>query len=199
MFNSENIKNNKKQGLSARLTEAPSKRAERHGFSIGEVMLSVFILGTVLTVIMNMYVTGLNELMDERDSIIASLLAQEGVELVRNIRDNNWVNGDESFLGDIEEDDDCRIDYNDANTSVACDVGSYVLSDNSFTYDHDSGTPTEFARRIIIADTGSEREILSLATWNNTSPPVDKDSCTVSSKCVFSESILTKWGEIQVP
>ena len=80
----------------------------------------------VLTAIISLYSVGLRELMDERDNVISSLLAQEGIELVRNIRDNEWaLNG--SMLdsnSELEVSTGCRIDIN----SDSCNGTDYVLS-----------------------------------------------------------------------
>lgn len=59
------------------------------GFSIGEVMVAMFILLVGMVDAIFLTVRSMGELYDSRDAIIATLLAQEGVELVRNVRDNN--------------------------------------------------------------------------------------------------------------
>ncbi len=61
----------------------------KKGFSIGEVMIAMFILvvGIISAVFLSAKSTG--QIGDSRNAIIAASLAQEGVELVRNIRDNS--------------------------------------------------------------------------------------------------------------
>jgi len=168
---------------------------KKSGFSIGEVILAVFILGVTLTTIMSLYITGLKELMDERDNVIASLLAQEGVELVRNIRDNNWVNDNDSFE-DVDENTGCAMDMN----SNSCDSTNFSLNYNGAYYVVGSGS--KFSRKIIIEDPGSdpeERTVLCLVSWNSSTPLDEKDKCTASGKCVFSEASLSEWGNPDLP
>jgi len=163
----------------------------RQGFSIGEVVLSVFVLGIIALSIITMYVVGLNEITDERDNVIAALLAQEGVELVRNIRDDNWVTGGNSFNG-IGATTNCSLDYSD-NTCG----GDFMLNYNG-TFYVQGGIDTKFKRRIQIIGSGDNRTVTSLVTWNSSgNPPMASNiaTCTTGNKCVFSESVLTEWGE----
>ncbi|MDD5651926.1 MAG: hypothetical protein PHX98_00825 [Candidatus Moranbacteria bacterium] len=183
-------------------------KGKKSGFSIGEVMLAVFILGITLTALISLYVTGINELIDERDSVVASLLAQEGVELMRNVRDNNWVDtsSPDSFdgIGSAGSTETCTIDIDDNNPF--CTGSDYSLYYSSDFYTHNGGDNTEFKRKIIISDpdaSGSdeERKVISIATWNNKDIATDFDDsnyetdCTTANKCVFSEAVLTRWGE----
>lgn len=62
------------------------------GFTLVEVMVVVSIavvglLGISSLSMQNIQVQNINN-----DELVASMLAQEGVELMRNIRDNNWIN-----------------------------------------------------------------------------------------------------------
>lgn len=65
------------------------KNTIKRGFSIGEVMIAMFILlvGIIGAVFLSARSTA--QIGDSRNAIIAASLAQEGVELVRNVRDNN--------------------------------------------------------------------------------------------------------------
>lgn len=188
------------------------------GFSIGEVTLSVFILGVTMLTILTLYADGLKSFQDERDSVIASMLAQEGVEITRNVRDNNWARRD--AVNDTDPDvfdrfdvssggaeNDCRvsydlytinvdneIDYNDP--AISCNGSSYVLNiDGNSFYTHRAGSPTKFRRRIVLNYLDSENLIVtSLVSWGNIDPPDSISGCTVEDKCVFSQSTLTEWG-----
>jgi Tfp pilus assembly protein PilV len=59
------------------------------GFSIGEVMVAVFIMLVGIVGAIMLTARSIQDLGDSRESIVATLLAQEGTELVRNLRDNN--------------------------------------------------------------------------------------------------------------
>ena len=71
---------------------------KRKGFSIGEVLLAIFVLSIGMIATFSLFNAGIKNLQNERDLIVASLLAQEGVEVVRNIRDNNWAERDFSDI-----------------------------------------------------------------------------------------------------
>lgn len=65
------------------------KNITKKGFSIGEVMIAMFILVTGIIGAVFLSAKSTAQIGDSRNAIIAASLAQEGVELVRNIRDNS--------------------------------------------------------------------------------------------------------------
>lgn len=195
----------------------------KRGFSIGEAILSVFILGITMLTILSLYSQGLHEFQDERDSIIASMLAQEGVEIARNIRDNNWAKRDgiteitprafDLFDTDISTNstkNDCIVSYKPysvngdgeiiySNPAIDCNESNYVLNINpNGFYTHESGSDTKFRRRLLLDYRHSEKRMIvtSLVSWDNSDPPTTNltINCVVGKKCVFSQTTLTEWG-----
>ncbi len=173
------------------------------GFSMGEVLISVFILGVTMVTILQLFVTSLKNFAETRDSIIASMLAQEGIELVKNIRDNNWVNGNLTF-NNIEKTDNyaCAIDIDNISCGLVNRVDckfpataetncSLYFNNNKYTY-ADTGTKTKFKREVEIKS--SPRIITSKVSWAPGKVP-GTSNCNITNKCVFSRTILTKWGE----
>ena len=80
--------------------------------------------------------------------LVAAYLSQEGVEIVRNIRDSNWVVGgipwDQGLgAGDYE------AAYNDISLSSWSGSGRFLRLNNNF-YNYASGSTTKFKRRIKI-------------------------------------------------
>jgi len=61
------------------------------GFMIVEVMIAIFIFSLGITGAISLIISGLkvNKLIEKR--IVAINLAQEGLEIVRNMRDTNWM------------------------------------------------------------------------------------------------------------
>src|SRR3990172_3491439 len=83
-------------------------------FSLGEVILAGFVLTVGLLSISALITKSLQNSFENRDAIVAILLAQEGVELVRNVRDNNLAAGGTGFVAfDSSGNKHCRIGYND--------------------------------------------------------------------------------------
>lgn len=173
-------------------------------FSLVEVMTSVFLVSVGLLASLSLLTKGLNETIGSRDQIIASLLAQEGVELVRSIRDNNWANGVSTFEG-IEDSDDQRIDYEEGSLSSVGDEEDFKLKrNNKGFYQYADGDSTKFSRRIIISSNGDNEEVISMVVWNGREENIfkdasedsdlDEDNCNTVNECAYEKDILTKWG-----
>ena len=139
------------------------------GFTIIELVISVFILSIAVVGIFSAF-SVMNVLTsDTTDRLTATYLAQEGLEIVRNIRDTNWLSMDDwGCVSSIIDDDTpcpvlwsdgltespdcsngCKADYKTSMSPFAS-VDKLYLNDEGF-YDHDiSGAPTKFKREIII-------------------------------------------------
>jgi len=168
----------------------------KRGFSIGEVMLSAFILSVTLVMLVRAISNSIMYSLDSRNSIIASELAQEGAELVRNFRDNNWAAGKSSFDStgfSHTSDENCIASYN--STKLNCNQGTsaFALKHNGRYYNQNSGDGTKFQRRIKVSLSGDEMTVYSIVTWNGGIPPRDVNKCNSGSKCVFAQSVLDDW------
>lgn len=175
------------------------------GFSFIEVMLAVFIVTAGLIVSIQLVTQSLSQTIDSRNQIIASELAQEGVELVRNVRDTNWMtSGSTSFnYFPPGNSSNCRIDYS-GSSSFVCSQ-SYQLFLNSGYYSHNSsGSATRFYRKIVIAydsngwPNTAYAKVTSIVTWNSgVTWPADTTNytdCTASKKCAYTQVTLMRWG-----
>lgn len=80
-----------------RKTVKKIKTTSRAGFSFIEVMLSVFVVAIGIIASIQLMSANLQQTLDSKNQIIASELAQEGIELVRNMRDNNWATDQPTF------------------------------------------------------------------------------------------------------
>ncbi len=105
----------------------------KYGFSILEIITVIFIIATGLVGIMSLVVQNIQIQYVNKNNLIASQLAQEGLELIRNKRDNNWLNG---------------IIWNDGLTA-----GNYV---NDYTGYINSVSGMEEAKLQIKTNTGEE-------------------------------------------
>lgn len=162
------------------------KISVQKGFSIMEVTLSAFILIVGLVATASLMAGSISHSADSRNQIIAAQLAQEGIELINNIRDNNWASGNDAFVSPFPAVGDCAIDY---NGNIATDYKLYY-KDDFYAHD-DSGSPTRFQRKIIIADDPDEnKRITSMVIWGNSSFPAIS-SCNTANKCTYSEIILS--------
>ena len=107
------------------------------------------------------------------DKFIAAQLAQEGVEIVRNIRDDNWLRGSSWNDGLTYCFEGCQIDYNDSSLSYYND-NDYLKMDSAGFYNYETGQNTKFKRKIIITQNGDD--ILNVkvqVSWSTSKPPFD--------------------------
>jgi type II secretory pathway pseudopilin PulG len=133
-----------------------SRKTKYGGFTIVElvVVLSVITIGLVgiMSLIMqNIQVQGTN-----KDHLVASMLAQEGIELVRQKRDTNWLtlSDDEWTTGILDTMDgtfiinyDGSFDFS-PNEGDLGDISTRLWIDGEDFYSHSGGTPTRYYRLI---------------------------------------------------
>ena len=149
----------------------------KKGFTIIEVTVAVSILtmavvGSFILVQQTLKAASLNE-----SKLVAAYLAQEGIEIVRNIRDSNWlesrgsgkVGWDEDIFGiDYCDPCCCEVSYND--TSLAphleeCSNDDFQflnIDDNGF-YSYAEGTTTIFKRKIVTEKDEENDDVLKVS------------------------------------
>ncbi len=175
------------------------------GFTVGEVVLSSFIMTMGIVSVLGLITFSFRSSVETQDIIVASELAQEGAELVRNIRDNalidkiatesptdvfiDFPNGNNSR---------CAIDYND--TAFDCGNPNFglTLTANGF-YEHQAGSGSRFYRVLKIDHVAPSdmARVKSFVSWqdpgNNLNGGGDAAWCTLLNKCVYTEVFLTQW------
>lgn len=172
---------------------------EKEGFSMIEIMVATFLVSVGLVAVLSLLGVGVRQATSNKNNLIAAFLAQEGGELVRNIRDTNWVNGKESFLG-IDYVDNCTIDASSFN-NLDCNSPDFSLYYDGSVYRNDGleSEKTIFSREIIMEDVagGEQKLVTSVVVWGENFPSgdVDEKNCNSGSRCAFSKISLTKWKE----
>jgi len=171
----------------------------KKGFSLLEVILSVFILSIGLVAVIQLYAKNYTESASNRDRIIAAELAQEGIELVRNIRDDNVAANNSNVFSGMSIGTNQRIDI----TSTALGSGDKTLYFHSGalggtvgTYTHKSsgGTATRFKRKIDIAQPTSDQiQVSSMVIWDGASTFPSSSNCTFATSCTLTSAVLTNW------
>lgn len=88
----------------------------------------------------------------------AAYLAQEGVEIVRNIRDNNFIHKATWSAGLTSCSSGCQVDYKtgtsaqtSANSLKAYNSNNFLKLNSDGFYSYDSGVNTIFKRKITIS------------------------------------------------
>lgn len=170
----------------------------KKGFSILEVLAAVFVLSIGITAVLSLMSNSISNSVDSRNSIIASALAQEGAELVRNIRDNNFLGvygSTDPFYGLGEG--DYSVDYVNGieNASSQDDYRLNYDNDGFYVHSASGGIQTRFLRKINVEEdiANSGKKITSMVIWRGTNFPQPSD-CNMGSGCIYAEEILTDWG-----
>lgn len=134
----------------------------------GQILIEAMVALAILTFGILAFLTllsnslGLNRVI--RDQLVAVYLAEEGVEIVKNIIDSNIIqqkpwNSNLAFSGKR------RADYKD--TELQPNPNMFLLFDPaSGTYNYGTGAPTNFKRIIFISPVGpDEIRVNSTVEW----------------------------------
>ena len=147
----------------------------KKGFTILEVIVAIFVITAGIIGVMALVAQTIGSVTVSSQKLIAAYLAQEGIEIVRNIRDTNWVEGSANWDDDLEP-GDWEGDYDDQSlilcSSIPFNCPSRGLPlqplrvDGNF-YNYTSGTTTPFFRRITIFDRVANQEfkVNVLVSW----------------------------------
>ncbi|MDO8436188.1 MAG: hypothetical protein Q7S82_02270 [bacterium] len=118
-------------------------------FTLIEVVIATFILVTGIMGAFAVIQQVTAYVSTSSDRLIAAYLTQEGIEIVRNIRDGNWLKNFDwkTGLTGCEAPLGCEADYNDR--SLTSYGGRYLKLNDRF-YNYNSGADTKFKRKIIV-------------------------------------------------
>ncbi len=180
------------------------------GFTIIELVITIFILSIAVVGVFNAFsiITILTS--DSSDRLTATYLAQEGMELVRNIRDQNWLNMDSGTPTNATWIDgltcgtpECAVNYN-SNSVSDYNENNYLYINNEGFYDYvQTGTPTKFKRKITVthpidANNNPIEYILKIVvevSWNKKATLLNlgKVAGTCEDNCIKTEGTLYNW------
>ncbi len=139
-----------------------NRRISQRGSTLVEVLVTIVILTVAITPAIYLSNLALNIGTSIRDNLVASFLSQEGVEIVRAIRDANWFSG-LAFNAGLA-DGVYQVEWDD--TSLTPDANAFLKIDATGRYNYLAGTTTLFKRKITITNiSASQIEIQSTVTW----------------------------------
>jgi len=181
---------------SQRCSDFGQAKRYRRGFSLIEVLVAMFVLLVGILGTMVLFTGSIKNSIDSRDHIIAAALAQEGIELVRNMRYNDAFNGLDFANGTrlpAISYDNCVADYTFSSipSSDCVSSSSKTLNLNSSGfYIMGAGTPTKFQRKIKLAynAAGDQLTVTSTVLWGSYdfSAP-----CDTAHQCASTDDVLT--------
>lgn len=138
------------------------------GFTLVEVITVLFIMSLGLIGILSLIVQNIQSQNYNKNSLIAYQLAQEGVELIRQVRDTNWIN-DVNFNTSLAA-GNYTIDYLNLTPQTAgSDPVVLKIDASSGFYSHSVGDDSNFSRLITIEDydSGNAIRVLSEVLWSD--------------------------------
>ncbi len=152
-------------------------RFNEKGFTLLEVIIAVFIISVGVGGVAKLMPSLIAGASLNQSRLTAAYLAQEGMEIVRNIRDTNWLEA-HYIDGSIEWDDGlancsvgCEVDYSSvAQLSpllIAYGSGRYLNIDSVGLYSYGAGTQTKFKRKITVQVAGDILTININVHWDD--------------------------------
>lgn len=147
------------------------------GFTLIELLVSFVILTTGISVSINLISQSLKSSSYLRNQTIASYLAVEGIETIKNKRDENMLKNVEWIMeikNACNSAKGCYVDtisdpvniFIDKCTAAACPPLRYNASRNIYSYFF-ADPVTIFTRTIRLSGGGDEREITSEVIWRD--------------------------------
>ena len=131
-----------------------------------EIIISIGVILTALVASVALISSSISSTRLSRSRITAQGLAQEGLEIVRNIRDNNWLIFKRKVTDwrDGLQAGDWRVQYN-VNNLLSFATQPLKLDTDGF-YKYNSGTDTPFYRKITLEYIGDNQiKATSEITW----------------------------------
>jgi|SRR3989344_562530 len=156
----------------------------KKGFTIIELMIAITVLSFGIIGIYSVFSNVIVATYTISSRLTAAYLAQEGLEIVRNIRDTNIVMGKRNLAvawsdGLLACQTGCQGDYKTENSrqNILHNLKPYNTNENlNITtdgfYGYQEGTPTIFKRQIIIVPaSNNELKVTVLVIWNYNNKP----------------------------
>lgn len=152
------------------------------GFTLLEVMVAIFIISIGVLGVVKMIPSLSASAQVNSSRLVAAYLAQEGIEMVRNIRDTNWLEAhikgdstpwDEDFFSPVDCANGCEMDY----TALANEDPSFAVyssadklkidSEGLYKYNCSGCPETKFSRKITIQESSDILTITANVSWED--------------------------------
>ena len=123
----------------------------KKGFSLVEIIIILFIISIGLLGVLSLIIQNIQSQGYNKNNLVAYQLAQEGVELIRMVRDSNWRQGEAYDAG--LNDGIFFMDYQDSLPHLSSGVtGEFILHQglDGFYYHGGTATSSGFSRQITL-------------------------------------------------
>lgn len=148
----------------------------KKAFSLIEIVIILFVISMGLIGILSLIVQNIQSQDYNKNNLIATQLSQEGIELVRRVRDNNFKQSLAFNYGLAETQPEIFsycFDYNDTAPVTTTEACSLRLDSNNFYVHGTTGVPSGFSRliKVQLVDEGSvvgaALKVISEVYWNS--------------------------------
>ncbi|OHA26373.1 MAG: hypothetical protein A3C06_01580 [Candidatus Taylorbacteria bacterium RIFCSPHIGHO2_02_FULL_46_13] len=164
------------------------------GFTLVETLLAIAILSMAIVAPLGIASSGITAATTGKDRLIAIELAQDAIETIRNIRDQNRLRGD-SWLSGLDEcvsPKFCVVDslpsFGNNNIIKSSGKGALRIQKDDGLYGYQPGngwSDSPFSRSVVVTEISANKEIRVVATvtWKT----------IFTTKSVVLVSHLMKW------
>ena len=142
------------------------------GFTFLEVMIAISVITIGIIGIYTLIPRVISITSANIDKFIASQLGEEGIEVVRNIRDSNWLKEGTAWDNGLT-DGDWRVQY-DKDFLLAFSDEPLKIDGNGF-YNYDVGSLTKFKRKVTVSHLENYLNVKVQITWPNKTSPFEAE------------------------
>ncbi len=177
------------------------------GFTLIEMVIVLFIMSVAIVGVYSAFSLMIILSTDAFDQLQAAYLSQEGIEVVRNIRDSNWLNGfgvdPQAWVFGLADDSTdcsagCELDYTtaplEARYLLPFSSGGNPLNidqDGFYSYSTVNTVPTKFKRRVTITQLDANAISVTVDTLWQVKPSILYP--TGGQQVVTVKEILYNW------
>ena len=160
----------------------------KNGFTFIELIIVFFVLTVGVLGVFRFVQYPISRIPVNESQLAATYLAQEGMELVRNMRDTNFLKGDPYNTGLDDCANGCIMDYDDTELTEAIGLheDEFLHRDGNGFYNYSGGVgETKFQRVITITSAADHLEVKVEVPW--------KHKGEMQDPVVIQENIYPWW------
>lgn len=126
------------------------------GFSLIEVITAIFVLTVGIGGAFSLIYQTLSAVYTVRSELTASFLAQEGVEIVKNLRDNSWLESraatSTNWMSHLSETGGSNYELDYSTQGLSQTGSNHMKIDSNGLFNYTSGDQTSFTRSISLTN-----------------------------------------------